>query len=414
MAKKKKLSLAQRHKQQQKKSRRRSARVQTRPQPSHRRMGDDYLAPMSGPPGVSINLVMEDARPLLGGFGPRGPSQADSVRLMEMIWDTAELADEPEFAQIEIPPVVIMATFASAVQKLNLTPEAVDNASDPEMMEQSAELLDAVVDRLWSDEFSKEIFHALDQLRLRLRRERRPELPLVAVMQLFMTSEEGNDAVQSYGVVQEVVRRNMVSAFEKLTLADLVDEDDFDEEASTPLEIYEHWGRSSKIKALEAAAEQDEKLFSFLQRQGDEIGGQGEKALFTGKLNLGLFSVEEVDHALTLYQAAYDELAEAREEEGDEAEASTTIETIQAVLPQWQAYLRALFTPARLEQVRARMDEVVNDPAYGKDPLAPFLMMLRRNFAEESDLAYHERILHFILIGEVFQALGIEDDTEDE
>jgi len=358
--------------------------------------------------------LLDDILPLFPIADGIGPSPEASMKpLMTTILDSADLVEEPEFEDIIINPLQCMEIFAEVGEDLGITAEEFAELPEDERDDTHFEMLQKTIQRLLTDEIRQTIIKRLDKLRLRLKKSGQTDrVARVATLQMFLPSQEGDEMWPMVGLVQAIVQRSLAAGFELFEMTmEATEGNDLDEGGSSLLQKLSHSSIGEKADSL---LKKIPGLSGFLENQSNKIWEEGEEAIFDGDLYLELYTDEELDAVAAIFTEVLepDPAEESGSKEAERAELNE--ETGKALVTELANYVDKLFTPARLDQLRARLDSLVNDPDYPKKWL-PFILMLIQYMGEENAAEYEQQFLVKALFGEVRvaqQALFEETEVE--
>jgi hypothetical protein len=395
VAAKKKKSTAHRHKQQQKKQQRRNTRLQKQRSPTR---------PAQALPSLKLDPTLGDDMRLLAPGGDLSALTPDRFAdlLLPPALDSADLADEPEFAEIAIPPLVATRTYIELIQEQGIEAVDVVDLDDEEREEAIAEAFDETTARLLTPALRQQLRTSLINLRARLRRTHQMnELPRVAAVQMFLESDQEGQIVASLGLVQEIVRRSIAFGFQ---MAEAVEQLHSAEAAGgklTPAALREQITQSESGQRLTATLETTPGFRRLLEEQIGEMERAGHEALFKGERRLNLYTQAELAHAADLFKQAT----------GDDLTTLLTPDSkvgpiLPELLPQLVEYVRRLLASAeRLAQFRQRLDEAVVDPTFADSKWAPVLLTLHDHLTKEESVAYAQSYLVAALFGELWMSV---------
>ena len=405
MANKKKKSATKAHQQKQKKQQRRTARTRKRTMPGAR-PSVAQTAPRAG-------SVLDDLRPLLN-FGSTSdtPSMGEMEKLMMAALGSEDLADEPEFDAVIIPPIDAINAFSAATAEMEIDPETFATNDDPESDEeedQRIELFEKATTRLLTDELRQEMIDGLTALRARWKAEGRlDDVPQAAAVQMFLESEQPDEVVAAIGLVQALVRRALDVGFTLVDAAPAFDPT----EGESPLsfaELSQHVRETGEGEEFDRLLSEKPEMRRFLEKQMDSFWEQGEKAVFSGELDLDLFTEEELEAAFQITDEVLDSDAARPDSFTD-----LTREQMATLIARLTAYVdEHLLLPPRRAQFVATVETASADPANAAQ-WAPFLLMLKDELSDESDesIPAQRRFLLLTLLGQVLATL--QSQTEDE
>lgn len=350
--------------------------------------------------------LVEDMAPLLAIAETGAGSEEEN--LFFLLADSSDLVEEPEFQTIFAEPLITLPTYISVAEKQGFpSPDDLFNLPEEKQDEKKAEIIEETTRRLLTDELRQEILAALNGLRLRWKKEgQRPEAARAAGLQLILGDRKSKGLWSTIGLVQAIVLRSLEAGFELVGAAVEEEPDETDEDG--PLsDLYKRLNEPEVTGKLEEAIKKVPGLEDYLDKQLDKIWEEGDEALFRGELNLGLFTAEELEAGAKIFNQVMREQAE------DEKAADSTKEQTQKLFTQLNAYLVELFTPERLEQLRARLQTILAEGVYPGRYFS-YVKMATEAMAEE-DAAENERPFLFkALLGELQTTPTGETDDEEE
>lgn len=407
MANKKKKSATKAHQQKQKKQQRRAARTRKRTMPAAR--------PSTTPIAPRTGSVLDDLRPLLN-FGSTSdtPSMGEMEKLMMAALGSEDLAEEPEFDAVIIPPIDAINAFSAATAEMGIDPETFATNDDAEESdaeeEQRIELFEKATTRLLTDELRQEMIDGLTALRARWKAEGRlDDVPQAAAVQMFLESEQPDEVVAALGLVQALVRRALDIGFTLVDAAPAFEP----AEGETPLSLAE---LSQQVRETGEGEEFDRLLSEkpemrrFLEKQMDSFWEQGEKAVFSGELDLDLFTENELEAAFQITDEVLDADAALPDSFTD-----LSREQMATLMTRLTAYVdEHLLRPVRRAQFVATVETASADPANAAQ-WAPFLLMLKDELSDESaeSISAQRRFLLLTLLGQVLATLQSQTEAEE-
>jgi hypothetical protein len=357
--------------------------------------------------------LLFDIMPLVSGVEEEDLSANPVANpLLEPVFMSDELVDEPEFDGIYFHPNQSVYTFIDIAEERGLDLGEFGNLPEEERSDVHLDMLAEMISRLLTEELGQEVVHALERLRQRARREGREKLVAQAATILTFLSEAPVDSRlwTSVGLVRGLAQRSLNAGFDVASTVGQMEEageipdwmpglaPDADEFAKTPA-----------AKKVEAVLERYPGLDEFMAEENERLWEEGIEALFTGELYLELFTDEELESGFELFENTLG----AVDGEVD----STSPRFLQAAeefASGIQAYLTALFTPERTEELLDVLNELVQEQvleAYWAD----FVMMFRDELAQ-SDPEQIVTYLSRAYLGELSatEAYDEEDEVEDE
>lgn len=404
----------------QKKKLTRKQRKQQRREAVARKRKERGWGPQQAPPSHH-DEVFEDMLPLFTEMGdPAASSTSTAEQLVTALLDTDHFADEPEFEEIIIDPVLCLNTFSEVLQEFDLEPGSLDELPDEEREDTQMTIREEIIRRLLTDELRQDIMNGLNDLRLRLKRSgQHEEVAKAAALQSLLTSassvepggDTGSEIWSIMGLVQAIFTRSLAIGFELMEAAMEVAETTDADERDVPLT--EKLARSSVTQKTAELLKRVPGLSGFLDKHADKVWEEGVDAVFKGELYLELFSPEELEPGFKIFGATFERFDIVEESDTQEPlMPDVTGEDVETVVSQLGDYITKLLTPERLDQLRARLDAVLKDPAYaGK--WSSFLYLLAENMADEDAVEYEMQFLIQALIGEMsFVTAAFQEDGD--
>ncbi len=374
----------------------------------------------TGPRQSSINShqreLLDDMLSLFPLIGEQNVSPEASLEpLMMTLLDSNELAEEPEFKDLIIDPLQCMQIFTEVAEELEIEPDQFFELADEEQEDNYFEMLETTIQRLLTDEVRQDIIDRLGELRLRLKKTNQSEkVAKVAALQMFLPDKAGRQIWPMVGLVQAIYHRSLAAGFELAQVSlEAIESDEFETDEIS-LTLTQRLAQSAIGQKAESLLKKVPGLSKFLEKEVDKIWEEGEEAIFEGELYLELYSVEELEGAAQIFA----EILGTNTSEDPSAQETTrskmTEETGKIAVRRIDDYITQLFTPERLDLLRARLDAVAKDSSYPKKWLA-FRMMLTEYMADENAAEVEKGFLIRALIGELrFAQQSILENTESE
>ncbi len=352
------------------------------------------------------NKMFEDMRYLFPGDPSSWENTGEEV-LLEALAFSGEMANEPEFKDITVDPLLCVETFTTITEELGVEPNVFDGSSE-EHQDLLISILARMVQHLLTEELRHDIIHGLEQARSRWRRSRdRKNAATAAVVQSFLQSDPDGDTWSIVGLVQAIIHRNLIVGFELIqTTTEMLEIDASDGEITDVLEKMDQPHLKQKISAL---LDKIPRLNQFLENQVDNAWEEGINALFMGDLYLGLYSPEEIDQAAEILQPIFRAIVDKGETVQDDPEFK---KQAKAVFSQLDNYLTSLFTPERQDRLRSKLTDLTKDEAYQGQWL-PFLLIVQRVMSAEDAIENEKPFLTRALLGEI-RAISKEADVSGE
>jgi hypothetical protein len=327
------------------------------------------------------------------------------------------LAEEPELAEIFADPTLAMTTYISAAQESGIAePEMLDQLPEEEQEDKKYEILEKTTRQLLDNELRQEVIYGLNKLRLRLKRVgKQAEAAKAAALQSFLSERKARELWPALGLPQAIVLRSVGAGFELMDASlEVAEVEGFDEES--PEVFYQRVAESGLVDKMSQAIQKVPGLSRFLEKQVDQVWEEGNTAIFEGELYLELFTPEEIEAGLDIFESS---LKDNWADSGDETSSQETErpeltkEKGTSLISRLDAYLTERFTPERLGQLRAHLDTVVKGAKFSKNWL-PFVLMIREHMADEEALEYEKGFLLRSFLGEMrYVSVNLEEEEEE-
>ena len=340
---------------------------------------------------IDSRKVIEDMLPLFSAPGDDLALSGHAMEeLMTAVIASEGIADEPEFEGALIDPLLCAETVARVGEEMGFTPETSGDLPEEERGITRMQVLNESLRRLLTEEWCQDVLKGLNDLRLRLRRSGEKEKTAqVAVLQSFLRNDKSRATWPTMGLVQAIFHRSVAAGFEMI-------------EASTEMmgtgaienlqaSLIDRLTRSSLAQKVDRALKKVPGLEKYLEKQADKMWKEGLAAIRAGSLYLGLYSLEELTGAIEILatQMGYNSAEEMMATDLPSLEIPKTV--AKTYLVHLRSYIAELFTPARLDQLRSRIDAALRDSAH-KGKWLPFIVMLREYLqhedAVENELAF--------------------------
>lgn len=342
-------------------------------------------------------------RLLFPGGDPSAMSpDAFADMILPVALDSADLADEPEFADLTIPPLEATEAYIGVMQGLGVRVSDIDGMDEEVRDELIGQAIDDTTTVLFTPQLHQQIRTGLMALRARLRRTNQTnELPRVAAVQMFLEMDRSGQVAPALGLVQEIVRRSISVGFDMAQVISEVQAVDKAGGPLTPQEMVDRISQSEITAKLAAMLDTMPGLRHFLLQQAEEMRDVGKRALFEGRLRLDLYSPAELEDVVNLIKEAIGADLSVFRSFGEHLE-----NIMPKLMPPITEHVRNLFgLPERTLQLRQRMDDLVADPAYTNSEWMPFILALRGDLQKEDGVAYILGDLVAALFGELWPLL---------
>jgi hypothetical protein len=318
--------------------------------------------------------------------------------LFQVLVISGDLLEEPEFEGIFVSPVDCIHTLPEVGEELGIDPAAMMALPAAEREDTHLRLLEGVIQRLLSDELKEDILKGLNDLRLRTKRAgHAQEAARAAVLHSFLTLGTDSSTWFMVGLVRAIFQRSLEAGFNLLEVSMEMMEPE--ESVGRIPSLLRRLRRSKPSRKADGLLGQIPGLTAYLQKQADSVWDEGLEAISSGDLYLELFSAEELRACFEIVSAG---LGYTLGEAGPESPQTgrPTTEDIAATWQRLDTYLTELFTPARLDRLRARLDALIEGAAIPKQ-WAPFVFLLTQRMSDEEALRYEKRFLVQALLGEI-------------
>ena len=347
--------------------------------------------------GVS-KAAIEDMLPLLEGDLAGPPTASDAEDLMSGLVASDGLAQEPELQAIFFEPRTTVDTYVEVATSKGITPQAMTKMPEGKRNEAKVQIAEASIRRLMTDDLRQEILAGLDALRLRLKRSgKKTEAARAAALLFFLSADSKGEIWPSTGLVWAIFERSLAAGFELLSIAvDTATET----EGKGARSLMDKLKQSPLATAAAAFLDKTPGLRGFLSKEADKMWDAGQHAVFAGDLYLELYSDEELVQAVSIIAdvAGFDPSKAGSEADLRLRPLSTHGQ--KTLIKRLHAYVTQLFTPQRLEQLRVRLANLIDErPRH--DTWLPFLIMVQQYMAEEHAVEHEQPFLINSLLGEL-------------
>lgn len=343
--------------------------------------------PPPPPPTARQHELLDDMLPLFPGVADPSAPLLSIEPVLRILAGSSALVDEAEFEEIIVDPMLSMVTFVAAAEEMGHDPDDLLKLPEEEREDVHVDILVETIRRLLTEDLRQQIRDGLDRYRLRLKRAGdRQEVAKAAMLLSFLDEDAGDEVWAMVGLVQAIFQRSVYIGFELAESGvEMMDAADAGEE---PVAMLERLTQSRVGRKAESLLKRVPGLSKYLSSQADVAWDEGMKAIFTGDLYLELYSKEELAAGLEMFgQMMDDAVAEARADGRGAVVLSQ--EKAQDFVALVGRYVGDLFTPERLDQLRARLDAALRSRAFGEDWF-PFVYMLKQ-YVDKPDAAENER-----------------------
>ncbi len=357
--------------------------------------------------------VVADMLPLLARLGDDSMPGPAMEQLMMTLLASEDLVGEPEFEEIVINPILCVEVFAEVSQELGVDPDSLGERelSDEEREGIQMDILEGATQRLLTDELRQDIVNRLNNLRLRLKRSgKREEAARAAALQSFLGERGSSEIWPMVGLVQAICHRNFMVGVELLEASMEVMETDSPDKSDVPLA--QKLAQSSLTQKMDTLLEKVPGLRGFMEKQVDSVWEEGVDAIFAGDLKLDLFSPEELEAGFEIFNTVFGHYTAEETATQDPLLLEVPQEEVTTLVLRLDGYIAELFTPERLDQLRARLDTIMKDSAY-KGKWLTFIFLLAGYMAEEDAVENEKLFLIKALLSEMRAVATASQEADD-
>jgi len=355
--------------------------------------------------------VLEDMLPLFSRFGDLSTGSGPAMeKLMLMLLETHDLADEPEMEGILFDPMLAAKAIGKVIEKMELSPGKLDFLSKEEREDAHLEMLEKSAKQLMTADLCQDILKRLDDLRLRLKRSgKKKDTAKVAVLLSFMREDKKRESWPMIGLVQALVQRHIKAGFDLMdvTMAAMGPDDVDDNEAL----VIDKLKKPGFIRKAKTMLKKTPGLRDYLVKQADKTWEEGLDAILAGDLNLDVYSTEEMAAGMEIIAKASGFDSAKTMVTNASLSGKLSEDKAKIVIKQLENYITNLFTPARLEQLWGEIDAFWKDSRY-KGKWSPFLMLLRESLADKKAVEYEKGFFVYAFWGEL--RAGAKESKENE
>lgn len=338
------------------------------------------------------------------------PPEESMQPLMEAIFDSEELMEEPEFDDLVLPPLECVQIFIQEARERGLSPDMIPDLSEEEREDAYLNAVEEVSKAMMNDELRLKMIDRVDALRLRWKQKwfgKKKKVAQAAAVQAFLQQDDkdSREIWPVMGLTLALVDRSVQAGFAlSAAAADLADSEELTGEDDL-LALSEKISQSPAGKSLETLIKRAPGLDNFFEEQADEMWEAGQLDAFTGDLFLGLFEPEELENGLAIFQETIMEDISEEDQLSEDLVEKLLEEHGETLIIELDAYLMKQFTPERFEQYRKRLAEVSREPDQ-KDWLQ-FIFMLIKDAEGEDGLESSKPFLVSAFMGEIMVAGGV-------
>jgi hypothetical protein len=311
--------------------------------------------------------------------------EASAESFIMAVAESGILADEPELVAIYANPGDAIRAMFKAVQQVGMTAEG-ELSTDEEDQIKMQEL---VARKLLTKEFRKQIKEGVDNLVRRLEQEKNPLIIQASAAQIVMNSAKKVETWMLIGLVSEIVRRS-VEAGMRLTQASLPDDFDPDHDQIESLMTPEN------MASLQNILDDMPGLNTYIEQQVDHVWSEGLEKIIHGKLQLDLYSPDEVEFATARLQVVFGQINQ--DDEGDQA-LDHHSDLFADLVNGLRDYLTKKFDAARIDQIVQSLAARANDRRFSESDRA-FISLAHNRMQMEEAVNYESEFLIKTLLSE--------------
>ena len=407
--KKKKKVLKQRVKQRraakiQKRKKQRTGRPISARQPNLANLAsfDDILAEET-----EGNSLIDDMLPLFSRLGDPHASPMDGVDNLSMaIVDSGHFLEEPEFEDIFIEPMLAAMTFVQSAEELGFTPEVMDKLPEQEQVDRQLDIIAKTGAKLIDDELYQKILEAVENLRRRLKKEKKQQqLAQITAVQMALSNDEP-DSWPEIGLIHQLVGNSVAGGFELMSLSELIDSENIDAD-NLPSDLFERLSESKLAEKIDKVFTKIPGLGRFLSQESDKIHEAGMTALRRGELALEIFSLEELE----TINAIFAESLEIDEDTPQEERSKRLKMHGPRLIQNLGDHLEQLFTPDRLAQLRDHLTSLRDRSGYPSD-YDQFVITQTELLKADDAVEVHMEFFVSAIFGETDRLFEGEDEAD--
>jgi len=314
-----------------------------------------------------------------------------------------ELVEEPEFDEIIVDPLLCVETFIQVGEELGMDPASLGNLPDEERKDVQIEMLEKTTRQLLTDELRQDVLNGLNSLRLRQKRSGKlQEAALAAALQSFLDADKEGTIWSIIGLVQAIVQRSLATGFE-LFEASMAASETIKESKGGAVPLLQKLSQSSLGQKADELLTKVPGLSKFVEKQSDKVWEEGVTAIYEGELYLGLYSPEELAAGLDIIETLFRDVI-VQDSKPEQAKVSK--ESGETLIAQVNDYIGELFTSERLDQLRARLDTVLNE-LEPMDKWLAFTLMLVEYMKDSNAAEYERAFLVKSFFGEIRMAAAV-------
>lgn len=319
-------------------------------------------------------------RPISSSASRQAPvvvGEGDLNQFMMILLTSEALADEPEFKEILIDPMICTQAWMEAIAGKGINPEDFGELPEDEQEDFKLDVMEAIVQRVLTPPLRQQIVKAAAALQSRFDRAGNiPGFMQASAVHIFLdTNKKGQDWAM-VGLIQALVHRSLDIAF---ALDQVLGDDPSDFQ-----------NNSEREKILSGILEKYPAFSHLVEKEVDKMWNTGLDAVFDGEWQFEIFSVDELEGAVDAFQALV-----------PDSDSELEVEITSQLLPTLTNYLRGILTPDRLKQMVNHLDKLKQT---AKDEQLAFCTLLREDLQGDDPLDFLMPTLRKIFLGELMAA----------
>jgi hypothetical protein len=328
----------------------------------------------------------------------RGNEEAAAQQLLQLLFDSSELADEPELADFVFDPVQTVGHFIKIAETQGWSPDAFYDQIEEELVEAMEEIIVAMLPHLLTQEARLEILDRLDELIERCQEEGEDrKAAQTAVVRMILADRKQKKMWPDVPLFLTLTLRSLEAGFAWMEMVEEINE--------SPPELRPESILNSPVgKKVAGLLSRIPGLRRLAEKKADEVWDEGIDALMRGKVVLGLYNEEELWEAAEIFRTYFGD-QETRSDQTVKQNAPSFVEDITALLTR-------LLTPDLLAEMRQQVETILNSGDLDEETL-PFIMLVKEALSADDAPETEKRFFFAALIGEVQHTDFGDDEDED-
>ncbi len=327
--------------------------------------------------------LFNDMKPLVGrlSFG----SDDNLEGLLEVLYETSDFIEEPEFEDLIIPPSDSLLEFTKAAEAVGLGPSSVDEMDDDDFADEKwVDVNTTAITKLLTKSVRQEILDSLNALRFRLKklRKSKKDVARAAVAISFLQDRQNKEIWPVIGIVDAVFRRSLNVGFTLMKMSGEIEYSADDSDDTSPLSIREKLNQSNFAQKASSLVSNIPGLSNFAEKQADKMWEDGMDAIFDGDLYLGLFNEDELEGGAVIVKDVFSNIFNDDLPPKDRPKPNKT--RVTEMIEQINVQITDFMTSTRVAEMKAQVKQIIEDKDTFKD-WGSFLLMFY-TFLEDDDI----------------------------